>query len=211
MKNVIGCLILLLSMSCIPIEDKGDMSGYAPKGDEFEVKPEGKWVSACHNNHGLFKSKGTGVLEALRQRVIFSDEEPTFSLTIDYLSHACKNTSPTVAATGYINGKITWGGYVDLDSKMRSRRVDIEVSREYYIAKTDVGLEYVSSTREIKSGAGLDQELSVDKRFTSLHGIMAILKDKRNNMHIYLGVDKDFKNEDVKLVVGNLYVQNIRK
>lgn len=209
MKNTIGYLILLFFVSCIPIENKGDMSG---KDNEFEVEPQGEWTSACHNSSsGVFKSKSNGKIVAIRQRAVFSAEEPTFSLVIDYLSDACKNASPTVAATGYINGEITWGNYVDLDSKMRSRRVDIEVSREYYIAKIDIGLEYISSIREIKSSTGLNQELSVDKRFSSFHGVLAMLKDKRNNMHIYLDVKKDFKNEDVKLVTGNLYVQTIRK
>lgn len=214
MKNNIVCLVIVLAaVSCVP-----SPGGYQGQSEgSFSIAPKGVWLPNCLDVD-MFTSKKHGVITGYQKKILFSEEEPTFRLRHDFLSESCKKSKPKVALVMRLDGKITLGEHSDLAGGGHARAVEVEISSETHIPKSEVGLEFfkMMADADMAADAAIDKAVQTPKdklRFTKLYGFLVVKKNLRNAMHVYLDTQqksvKDLKKTD--LIDSNLYMQYIVK
>ena len=212
MKNHILCMVAMVALAaCVPApQDRGPASEV--RGNEFSIEPEGTWLPNCQDSRATV----SGVV-AYQRRIVFAEEEPTFSLRDDFLSQSCKESKPAVVLRKYLKGKITLGEHSNLDDGRRVRAAEVEVSTESFKPETDAGLNYLKDivSTEMASQLSIGKEFVIPKdhmQYGKLHGMLVIKKDARNAMHVYLDPQqKTAKSIVSQLDDSNLYVRHITK
>ena len=214
MKNNILCMVAVWAlMSCIPspVQDRPN-SGV--RSDNFSIAPEGTWLPNCQD---VASAATDGALVAHQLKAVFAEQEPTFTLSHDFLSQNCKQDEAAVALHKRIKGKIKLGEHSNLDDGRRARAVEIEVSSESYTPKSKVGLTYLRMVVSDKMSGQLaiDKETVIPKDhmpYSKLYGMLVVKKNARNAMHVYLDPrQKSTKDIVPHLNDSNLYFHHITK
>ena len=212
MKNKLFiCSLLLVVVSCVPAKQKQDNRTEEAGGNAtFDIVPDGEYFNQCLP----FEQSDHSGLKATHKRIVFSKNKPRFTLITDYYSNSCQEHTPRVAVSERIEGDINYGGHFDIgDSNVWTRRIEVTVTKWFYVAKQQPGLGLVRSLSDEARSVGLDQEYLITAgNNMKLNGVLSAKRGERNKMHVHL-VDKKIDDKQIKkyLVPSNLYIQTVRK
>ena len=212
MKNrLFICSLLLVVVSCVPAKPKQDNQSETAGGNAtFDIVPDGEYFNQCLP----FQQSDHSGLKATHKKIVFSDKKPHFTLITHYYSTSCQERTPKVAVNELIEGDINYGEHLDIgDPNVWTRRIEVSVTKMFYVAKQQAGLNLVRSLNDGARNVGLDQEyLITGSNDLKFHGVLSAMRGQRNKMHVYLGAKK-IDNQQIKknLIPANVYVQTVRK
>lgn len=213
MKNILFiCSLLLVAVSCVPAKQKqGDRSEEAGGYATFDIMPSGEYFNQCLP----FSQSDRKDLKATHKKIVFSDKKPHFSLITYYYSTSCQERTPKVAVSQRVEGDINYSGYLDIgDKNVWTRRIEVSVTKMFYIAKQQAGLNFIRDLFDAPTSVAIDQEylIASEQRAAKYYGVLSAMRGQRNKMHVYLD-NKKVTDQQVKnnLIPSNVYVQTVRK
>ena len=218
MKSNIFCVVTMsVLVSCLPSAPRDGTNYGGTRSDEFDIQPEGTWLSSCRDiGDSSSAAQGQGLPVAQQMKVIFAEKEPSFTLEQTLLSQNCKEDKPAVALQMHIKGKISYGKHTALDDSRRARAVEVEVSSVSHTPKSETGLSYLKAivNDELGNKASIGKETVMPSDLTpkKLYGILAVKKNVRNAMHVYLHNEQQSAQKiAAHLDNSNLYVHYLVK